>query len=70
MGKMEEKWNEKEDVWRKALSFFFQTTKQTGSEQKKQSQKRYMVSDSLFLTSFISVEFKVSLVVSGQCSFP
>ena len=32
----------------------------------KQSQKRYMVSDSLCLTSFIEVEFKVSLVVSGQ----
>ena len=31
-----------------------------------QSQKRYMVSDSLCLTSFINVEFKVSLVVNGQ----
>ena len=33
---------------------------------KEQSQKRYMVSDSLCPTSFINVEFKVSLVLSGQ----
>ena len=33
---------------------------------KQQSQKRYMVSGSLCLSSFINVESKVSLVVSGQ----
>ncbi len=32
----------------------------------KQSQKRYMVSSSLSLISFIKVEFLVSLVVIGQ----
>ena len=31
-----------------------------------QSQKRYMVSGSLCFTSFINVESKVSLIVSGQ----
>ena len=45
--------------------------KEVGNEKKKkkkkkQSQKRYTVSDSLCLINFIDVEFKVSLVVSGQ----
>ena len=37
-------------------------------QKREQSQKRYMVSDSLCLTSFIYVEFYVSLLVSAQKS--
>ena len=36
------------------------------TEIKKESQKRYMGSGSLCLTSFVTIEFKVSLEVSGQ----
>ena len=61
------KWVRKQD-WRKEIPTDRQKNRKTDrqTEKKTDRQKLYMVSDSLCLTCFINVEFKVSLVVSGQ----